>query len=85
MQNGLVKMRKYACHCRKLPASYYICIAIGSLKTDDTATEDSEFSQGRRGGEIDIDTLIYLIANPVLAFIDAAFDAEIISVKDERE
>lgn len=85
MQNGLVKMRKYACHCRKLPASYYICIAIDSLKTDDTATEDSEFSQGRRGGEIDIDTLIYLIANPVLAFIDAAFDAEIISVKDERE
>lgn len=85
MQNGLVKMRKYACHCRKLPASYYICIAIDSLKTDDTAPTDSKFSQGRRGGEIDIDTLIYLIANPVLAFIDAAFDAEIISVKDERE
>lgn len=85
MQNSLVKMRQHAYHCRKLPASYYICIVIGSLKTDDTATTDSKFSQGRRGGEIDIDTLIYLIANPVLAFIDAAFDAEIISVKDERK
>ena len=85
MQNGLIEMRKYAYHCRKLPASYYIGIALGSLKTDDTAPTDSEFSQGRRGGEIDIDTLIYLIANPVLAFIDATFDAEIISVKDERE
>lgn len=85
MQNGLVKMRQHAYNCRKLPAAYYIGIALGSLKTDDTAPTDSEFSQGRRGGEIDIDTLIYLIANPVLAFIDATFYTEIVRIKDERE
>lgn len=85
MQNGLVKMRKDAYHCRKMFISYYICIAIGSLKTDDTATADSEFSQGRRGGEIDIDMLVNLITNPVLAFIDATFDTEIVRIKDERE
>lgn len=85
MQNGLVKMRKDAYHCRKLPASYYIGIALGALEADDTAPADIKFSQDRRVREIDIDMLVNLITNPVLAFIDATFDAEIISVKDERE
>lgn len=85
MQNGLVEMRKDAYHCRKMFISYYIGTAPGALKTDDAATANFEFSQGRWGGDIYVNMLIHLIANPVLAFIDAAFDAEIISVKDKRE
>lgn len=65
--------------------SYYISIALGALEADDTPSANLESSNDSRVWEIDIDTLIYLIANPVLAFIDAAFDAEIVSVKDERE
>lgn len=85
MQNGLVKMRKYAYHYRKMFISYYIGIAPGALNTDDAATANFEFSQGRWGGDIYVNMLIHLIANPVLAFIYRAFKAEVVRIKNERK